>query len=69
MYSFEFEVHIGLLPLFLTVKKISPLLKFGADLFRWSQETEQNMCFPISLLCTLYYLFILSLTDFLSAVP
>ena len=25
----------------------------------------KNMCFLISLLCTVYYLFILSLTDFL----
>ena len=29
----------------------------------------KNMCLLISLLCTVYYLFILSFIDFLSAVP
>ena len=67
MYSFE--VLIGLLPLFLIImKKQSCSESLEQIHLDGVQKQNKNMCFLISLLCIVYYLFILSLIDFLSAV-
>ena len=69
MYSFE--VCIGLLPLFLIVRKKNKLCSESLEQIHLDgvKKQNKNMWFLISLLCTVYYLFILSLIDFLSAVP
>ena len=68
MYSFE--VCIGLLPLFLIVTKNEPCSESLEQMcLDGVKKQKKNMCFLISLLCTVYYLIILSLIDFLSAVP